>query len=363
MAPADNHVAPGYLRMNGTSFAAPQVAGSVALLLQKHPDWTPDQLKWLLTSTVRPLAGSAAGALDIPSALAFAGVPALANQGLTPSQGADTSSIQSSLNGAAAGDAASWERAAQKLEADQQWEKAGDAWRNAAHIWGPKVGAWINAQRDYEQASADYGLAAKPDKAGQSWLVAAKDYDGLGALQIEALAFDRAASAFAQAKLWDKAATAWEASGDALARSTTADWAFPAFEYAANAWGQKGEPKKAAADWYKAAAGWQQLAAGNVDKYAVYRAASWGYWNAAGYWKLAGQTSQSAIDQMNASNSWNSTTSTSPSDSAAWNAAADWNSAGGRLGIGLQPGVQNADDNRPGNAATGARSPRSDLLS
>ena len=38
IAPLANHVEPGYLRMNGTSASAPQVAGAVALLLERPPD-------------------------------------------------------------------------------------------------------------------------------------------------------------------------------------------------------------------------------------------------------------------------------------------------------------------------------------
>jgi serine protease AprX len=61
-----------HISLSGTSMAAPMVAGAIALLLDRHHDLTPDQLKQLLTATTRPYPGQAdrAGALNITAALA-----------------------------------------------------------------------------------------------------------------------------------------------------------------------------------------------------------------------------------------------------------------------------------------------------
>lgn len=51
----DSTVPSGYLDLNGTSMAAPHVAGAVALLIQKYPDWSPEQIKAALMNTAKPL--------------------------------------------------------------------------------------------------------------------------------------------------------------------------------------------------------------------------------------------------------------------------------------------------------------------
>jgi len=80
-----------YVRLSGTSMAAPVVVGVVALTLEAFPALAPDQVKWLLTRTASRYPGQAdgAGAVSALSALNYANnndVPR-ANQGLTPNTG------------------------------------------------------------------------------------------------------------------------------------------------------------------------------------------------------------------------------------------------------------------------------------
>jgi serine protease AprX len=56
-----------YIRMTGTSMSTPIVSGAVALLLQRRPDLTPDQVKALLVSTAQPYGGES-GATSDPAA-------------------------------------------------------------------------------------------------------------------------------------------------------------------------------------------------------------------------------------------------------------------------------------------------------
>jgi serine protease AprX len=71
-----------YIRAGGTSMAAPIVSGVAALVFERHPDWTPDQVKSTLIASARNLDGaveevnaSAAVAADTASPGTSAGIP------------------------------------------------------------------------------------------------------------------------------------------------------------------------------------------------------------------------------------------------------------------------------------------------
>ncbi len=62
---SDKMVAPGYIQLSGTSFAAPVVSGAAAQILAKHPTYTPDQVKGALMVSSTPLPAATPGSVGV----------------------------------------------------------------------------------------------------------------------------------------------------------------------------------------------------------------------------------------------------------------------------------------------------------
>jgi serine protease AprX len=82
-----------YIRLGGTSMAAPVVSGVAALVFERHPDWTPEDVKATLVETARDVSGG----VDEVNADA-----ALSAQ--SPSLGSDANIVPNDLVNAATGD-------------------------------------------------------------------------------------------------------------------------------------------------------------------------------------------------------------------------------------------------------------------
>lgn len=89
----DRIVDTNFIRLTGTSMSAPVVAGVVALLLERYPTLTPNQIKGLLRQTASSYPGQTDGAGVINPAEVFrvaaTGPVPVANQGLTPASAVD----------------------------------------------------------------------------------------------------------------------------------------------------------------------------------------------------------------------------------------------------------------------------------
>jgi serine protease AprX len=64
-AKPENVVGSGSMRLSGTSFSAPVVAGAAAQLLIQHPNWTPDQIKGALMQRARHIPEAASGSAGV----------------------------------------------------------------------------------------------------------------------------------------------------------------------------------------------------------------------------------------------------------------------------------------------------------
>jgi serine protease AprX len=138
-------VAPGYMQLSGTSFAAPVVAAAAAYVLALHPSYTPDQVKGaLMLAAVAPPAAvlNSLGVGEIKAAKAAA-VTAPPN----PNLALDRFVVSDPAGGSGrVFDAASWSGAA---KADASWNTAswnsaswsGASWNTAS--WG--AASWSDA--------------------------------------------------------------------------------------------------------------------------------------------------------------------------------------------------------------------------
>jgi serine protease AprX len=148
----------GLMRMSGTSFAAPIVAGAAAQVLAVHPRWTPDEVKGALMATARQ-AGSAeahslgVGQIDVAAALKLHRPP-------NPNRALARYLIEDAAGGSIpVFDAASWDSAA---ETDASWDSA--SWTDAS--WADA--SWADASwADASWADASWADASWADA---SWV-------------------------------------------------------------------------------------------------------------------------------------------------------------------------------------------------
>jgi serine protease AprX len=140
----------GYMKLSGTSFAAPVVAGAAAQILARHPDWSPDKVKGALLLKARPMPAvetraGGFGELDAAASAAVSTPPnpnAGLNKFLRPNPAGGTTPVFDEAAWAetartnAAWNEAAWNEAAW---AEAAWNEA--AWAEAA--WAEA--AWAEA--------------------------------------------------------------------------------------------------------------------------------------------------------------------------------------------------------------------------
>jgi serine protease AprX len=173
----DRVVAPGYIQLSGTSFAAPVVSGSIAQILARHPEWTPDQVKGALMLTARDVDGAVEGSFGVgqittTKAAALRSTPPnpnlVLNQFLVPDPSGGSVPVFDDAAWAnlalsnAAWNTAAWSSAAWSSAAwsNAAWSNA--AWSNAA--WSSA--AWSNAaEADAAWANAAWADVSHEDAA------------------------------------------------------------------------------------------------------------------------------------------------------------------------------------------------------
>jgi serine protease AprX len=146
----DRIVAPGYMWMSGTSFAAPIVSGAAAQILARHPDWGPNEVKGALMLTSAYLSGAAAGSagvgeIDAATAASLDFTPPNPNENFYEFIHADP------LTGQPVFDQASW---ASRVASDASWSSA--SWASASWAQASWASAsWASASWSSASWSSD----------------------------------------------------------------------------------------------------------------------------------------------------------------------------------------------------------------
>ena len=158
----ERQVAPGYMWMSGTSFAAPVVAAAADYVLAMHPTWTPDQVKGaLMASAAVPTGYMPGGAMGIGEVQAD---NATKTDGTAnPNAALDQFVITDSTTGLQAFDTDTWYSTA---SANQSW--ASQSW--ASQSWASQ--SWASqswASQSWASQSWASQSWATQSWASQSW--------------------------------------------------------------------------------------------------------------------------------------------------------------------------------------------------
>jgi serine protease AprX len=191
----DHVVEPGYMELSGTSFAAPIVSGVSALILGKHPEYTPDQVKGALMVGTKPMPTATNLSEGVGEVNAARSIETLNPP--NPNKALNAFIVTDPIGGGRVFDAASW---AAKARTDASWADA--SWADAS--WASaswSAASWADASwSDASWASASWadtvaamaswadlslGSASWADNAGDEQ--AAPDAGGIDEAELAAI--------------------------------------------------------------------------------------------------------------------------------------------------------------------------------
>jgi serine protease AprX len=164
----DRIVSPGYIELSGTSFSAPIVSGIAALILGRHPEYTPDQVKGALMAGAKPMPFAAPLSEGVGEVNAHRSVELLNPP--NPNLALNTFVVTDPISGERVFDAASW---AAKAKSDASWASA--SWSAAS---------WAAASWSAASWASEYWSTAS--WASASWADTAEAAASWAALGLEA---------------------------------------------------------------------------------------------------------------------------------------------------------------------------------